>query len=204
MATDWKEQGRRLARPLVLVLDRLGVTPDVVTVTGLLLSLWAGWIVARGSLATGALVLAVGSLLDMLDGGLARLQGRSSPRGAFLDSNVDRLSEAAVYTGLAWFFLTDGSPHRAAILWCLLALSGSLTTSYARARAEGLGFDCRGGWLQRPERMILLIAGLLLGRTILVPLLAVLAAATLATTVQRIVKTARTMGRAPRDGGDDG
>ena len=197
----WKEQGRRLARPLVLTLDRLGVTPDTVTVAGLLLSWVAAWLLARGALAGGALVLAAGSLLDMLDGGLARLQGTSSARGAFLDSNVDRLSEAAVYAGLAWQFTAPGAVHRAAVLWCVLALGGSLCTSYARARAEGLGRECRGGWLQRPERMIALIAALLLGRPVLVPVLALLAAGTWLTTFQRIVAVSRDMGREP-PGGD--
>ncbi|MCB1150397.1 CDP-alcohol phosphatidyltransferase family protein, partial [bacterium] len=116
--------------------------------------------------------------------------GKSSKQGAFLDSNFDRMAESALFAGLMWYFMTRAFDETTALL-CLLALAGSLTTSYARARAEGLGATCYGGWLQRPERMVLVIAGMMLGRPVLVIVVAVLAVATWATTVQRIVTVCR-------------
>lgn len=194
-----KAAARDKVRPLVLALDRAGVSPDGVSLAGLGISVFAAWITAAGQLFLGALVLIVGSVFDMLDGDLARLQGRASKRGAFLDSNFDRLSEAAVYAGLAWFYMEALSwPDSGAVLLVILALTGSLTTSYARARAEGLGVACTGGWLQRPERMVLLILGMILGRHVLKLVLALLAAATLFTTLQRIAAVSRDLGDEPR------
>lgn len=194
-----KATAREKVRPLVLALDRAGVSPDGVSLAGLGISVFAAWITAAGQLFLGALVLIVGSVFDMLDGDLARLQGRASKRGAFLDSNFDRLSEAAVYAGLAWFYMEALSwPDSGAVLLVILALTGSLTTSYARARAEGLGVACTGGWLQRPERMVLLILGMILGRHVLKLVLALLAAATLFTTLQRIAAVSRDLGDEPR------
>ena len=189
---DLKQQARARVRPIVLGLDRLGLTPNSVSVIGLLITFVAAWIAAEGRLFLGAIVLPVGSAFDMLDGDLARLQGRESKQGAFLDSNFDRLAESALFAGLAWFYMQHFDDRSA--LLCLLTLAGSLTTSYARARAEGLGTTCYGGWLQRPERMVLVIAGMLLGRHILSLILAVLAVATWATTAQRIWTVNRDLG----------
>ncbi len=189
---DLKQQARARVRPIVLGLDRLGLTPNSVSVIGLLITFVAAWIAAEGRLFLGAIVLLVGSAFDMLDGDLARLQGRESKQGAFLDSNFDRLAESALFAGLAWFYMQHFDDRSA--LLCLLTLAGSLTTSYARARAEGLGTTCYGGWLQRPERMVLVIAGMLLGRHILSLILAVLAVATWATTAQRIWTVNRDLG----------
>jgi len=191
---DFKTKARAKVRPVVLALDRLGLTPNGVSVIGLLISIGAAWIAAEGRLFLGAVVLLVGSAFDMLDGDLARLQGRASKQGAFLDSNFDRLAESALFAGLMWYFMTRAYDEISALL-CLLALAGSLTTSYARARAEGLGAACFGGWLQRPERMILVIAGMLLGRPVLAVVVAVLAVATWATTIQRIVTVSRALDR---------
>ncbi|MBU0741746.1 CDP-alcohol phosphatidyltransferase family protein [bacterium] len=187
-----REWAQQRVRPLVLALDRLGLTPNAVSLLGLLISIVAGWIAARGGLFLGALVLLVGSVFDMLDGNLARLQGKVSRQGAFLDSNFDRLAEAAVFTGLAWYYMDALTwPDHGAVVLVMLTLIGSLTTSYARARAEGLGTTCFGGWLQRPERMALLIAGMLLGRHVLKMVLLLLAIVTILTTVQRIASTSR-------------
>jgi len=192
---DIKLKVRAKVRPLVLALDRMGLTPNGVSVIGLLISFLAAWIAARGDLFLGAIILLIGSTFDMLDGDLARLQGKESRRGAFLDSNFDRLAESGLFAGLAWYFMTHASDDRAALL-CLLTLAGSLTTSYARARAEGLGTTCYGGWLQRPERIVLIILGMLLGRPILVLVLVVLTVATWATTVQRILTVMRNLDEA--------
>jgi phosphatidylglycerophosphate synthase len=188
----FKLKSRGALRPLVLALDRAGVSPLAVSLVGLLICAVAGWVTARGSLLGGALLLLVGSAFDMLDGDLARLQGKVSPRGAFLDSNFDRLGESLLFAGLLWFYLNRlDEPRPLAALLILGTVVGSLTTSYARARAEGLGSSCPVGLLQRPERMALLIGGMLLGWRVLEIVLLVLAALTLGTTIQRIVHVSR-------------
>lgn len=190
--TAFKQHFRARVRPLTLGLDRLGFSPLSVTILGLLVSLVAGWIVAKGSLFWGGIVFLLGSGLDMLDGDLARLQGSASRRGAFLDSCFDRFGEAALLAGMTWYYLTvPQEPNRVAVLLILATVAGSLTTSYVRARAEGLGETCFVGWLQRPERIVLLVIGMILGGWVLPVVLAILAVLTLATTVQRLIHVAR-------------
>ncbi|MFN2370470.1 MAG: CDP-alcohol phosphatidyltransferase family protein [Candidatus Krumholzibacteriia bacterium] len=187
----FKQSARGRVRPLVLAMDRAGFSPLGVSLLGLAVTAGSGWLVAQGQLFLGAVVFLVGSAFDMLDGDLARLQGTVSRRGAFLDSNFDRLGEAFLFAGLTWYFasLVPG-PDRVALVLVTATVVGSLTTSYVRARAEGVGETCRVGFLQRTERVALLTVGLLMGRWLLVPVLWFLAAATLATTVQRIVHVA--------------
>jgi len=189
--TEFKLAARARVRPLVLGLDKLGLTPLAVSVIGLLITAVSGWIVALGSLFLGAVVFLIGSGFDMLDGDLARLQGTVSRRGAFLDSCFDRLGEAFLFAGLTWYFATlpSGADPVALVLitWVVV---GSLTTSYVRARAEGVGETCFVGFLQRTERVIILTVALLLGRWAVVPVLWFLAVATMATTIQRIVHVA--------------
>lgn len=199
--TEFKLAARGRVRPLVLALDRLGMTPLMVSLLGLLITAVSGWIVARGGLFFGAVVFLVGSGFDMLDGDLARLQGMVSRRGAFLDSCFDRLGEGFLFAGLTWYFATlpsGADPVALVLITCVVV--GSLTTSYVRARAEGVGETCTVGFLQRTERVIILTLALLLGRWAVVPVLWFLAAATLATTVQRIVHVAAKLpGAEPRN-----
>ena len=199
--TELKLAARGRVRPVVLALDRLGMTPLMVSLLGLLITAVSGWIVAHGGLFFGAVVFLVGSGFDMLDGDLARLQGTVSRRGAFLDSCFDRLGEAFLFAGLTWYFATlpfGADPVALVLITCVVV--GSLTTSYVRARAEGVGETCTVGFLQRTERVIILTLALLLGRWALVPVLWFLAAATLATTVQRIVHVAAKLpGAEPRN-----
>lgn len=189
--TEFKQAVRGKIHPVVLVADKLGMTPLAVSLVGLLITALSGWIVARGGLFFGAIVFLIGSGFDMLDGDLARLQGTVSRRGAFLDSCFDRLGEAFLFAGLTWYFATrplGGDP--VALVLITWVVVGSLTTSYVRARAEGVGETCTIGFLQRTERVIILAVALMLGRWAVVPVLWFLAVATLATTVQRIVHVA--------------
>ena len=203
--TEFKQAARARIRPLVLAVDRLGMTPLSVSLTGLLITAVSGLIVARGNLFLGAIVFLIGSGFDMLDGDLASLQGTVSRRGAFLDSSFDRLGEAFLFAGLTWYFATlprGADPVALVLITCVVV--GSLTTSYVRARAEGVGETCFVGFLQRTERVIILAVALLLGRWVLVPVLWFLAVATLATTVQRIVHVAAKLpGAEPTDQGDE-
>lgn len=189
---EFKLTARAKVKPVVLTLDRLGLSPLSVSLIGLAITALSGLIVARGWLFLGALVFAIGSAFDMLDGDLARLQGTVSRRGAFLDSCFDRLGEAFLFAGLTWYFATlGGGPEPVALTLITAVVVGSLTTSYVRARAEGVGETCTVGYFQRTERVILLTVAILLGRWAIVPVLWFLAVATLATTVQRIVHVAR-------------
>ncbi|HEY2954397.1 MAG TPA: CDP-alcohol phosphatidyltransferase family protein [Candidatus Eisenbacteria bacterium] len=177
-----KERAKHLAHgavaPIVGALAALGVRPDHLTWLGLALGIAAGFAFFDGHSRVGAALLAAGGLCDLLDGELARRRGAESPFGAFLDSTLDRLSEAAALAGLAGFGLRNlatlvAEPGRAVrereiglypeawmalVLFAVLALVGSFMVSYTRARAEGLGLDCRVGWFERPERLVLLIA----------------------------------------------
>ena len=189
--TEFKQQARGRVRPVVLALDGLGMTPLTVSVLGLAITALSGLIIARGSLFWGAVIFLFGSAFDMLDGDLARLQGTVSKRGAFLDSCFDRLGEAFLFAGLTWYFATlPSGADPVALLLITGVVVGSLTTSYVRARAEGVGETCTVGYFQRTERVILLALALLLGRWAVVPVLWFLTVATLATTVQRIVHVA--------------
>lgn len=188
---QFKQDFRKGVRPLVLTLDRLGFTPLAVSLLGLAITAVSGWIIGTGALFLGAIVFLVGSGFDMLDGDLARLQGTVSKRGAFLDSCFDRIGEAFLFGGLTWYYAGLGVEEgRLPLLLIVATVVGSLTTSYVRARAEGVGETCFVGFLQRTERVILLSVGLLLGGWVLVGILAFLAAATLGTTLQRMIHVA--------------
>jgi len=181
---------RIILDPLAGLILRMGFSPDALTLAGLILSIISGLNIARGNFTTAAILLLISGLCDMLDGTMARLGQRASRRGAFLDSTFDRLSEIALYTGLFYFYR-----DRSVILqlMVILTLTGSLMTSYARARAEGLQVECKVGLLERPERLILLILGLFLapwrikGFGILELLVGFLAIFTYITTFQRIL-----------------
>jgi CDP-diacylglycerol--glycerol-3-phosphate 3-phosphatidyltransferase len=187
-----KQRCRERVRPVVLALDRAGIGPLAVSVVGLLICILSGIVVSEGHLFWGALIFLVGAGLDMLDGDLARLQHKVSRRGALLDSSFDRLGEAALFAGLAWSYVAHlPEPRPWAVLFIVGTVVGSLTTSYVRARAEGLQTTCHVGLLQRPERVVLLVVGMLFGWRVLEVILGILAVLTLATTVQRLIHVAR-------------
>ena len=185
-----KEAGRLTLLPVVRLAAAMHLTPNTITVIGLLLTLAAAGLIGAGWLLVGAAVLTVGSLLDAVDGALARAQGGGTAFGGFLDSTLDRASEAIVYAGIAtWFLGTLEEP-----LWPVLAafgaLSGSFIVSYARARAEGIGLHASVGLAPRTERLVLVIVGLALAglgfTAVLIGILALITALTIATVIQRI------------------
>jgi phosphatidylinositol phosphate synthase len=182
-----KQFVRGLADPLARGLVALGISANALTLIGFLLNCLAGAIAAAGLLPQAGALYLLFSSLDFLDGAVARLTGSAGPFGAFLDSVLDRGSEAAVLVGLSYWFAANQQPQLAAL--CGVALSGSFLVSYARARAEGLGLDCEVGWLQRTERIVLTGIGLLLANLhpmVLPVVLSVLASVTAITTYQRI------------------
>jgi len=183
-----QKTARRPIEPLAALFLKMGLSPNALTLTGVILSLGAGAAIVRERLIVAGLMLLAGGLCDILDGSMARRAGRTTVRGAFLDSTLDRVSEIAVFFGLLYNY-RDSMVFQA---WSFLALSGSLMTSYARARAEGLGLSAKVGLLERPERMVMLILALLLnewkplGRGALDWVVILLAVLTWVTTVRRL------------------
>jgi CDP-diacylglycerol--glycerol-3-phosphate 3-phosphatidyltransferase len=152
---------RRNAQRLAALLARLRVTPNQVTVAGMVFTFASAALVASGRLLAGGLVLLFSGTFDILDGALARASNRSYPYGAFLDSSIDRLSEGAIYLALAFHFAVAGGPQARWLVGAtVLALIGSFEVSYVRARAQSLGFSSETGLFNRPERVVATIAGL--------------------------------------------
>lgn len=153
---------KRITDPIVLVLARLGVSPNHLTVLGFAGNAGAAVLAARGEFLFAGAVMLVASALDLLDGALARATDRASSFGAIFDSVLDRMSEAALLAGLAFYYAGRG--EREETILCFAALTGSLLVSYVRARAQGEGFDLRDGWFTRAERVILLGGGLIISQ----------------------------------------
>jgi CDP-diacylglycerol--glycerol-3-phosphate 3-phosphatidyltransferase len=164
--------GQGLARPFESVVRFFArFSPDVLTITGLALNgvACACFALAGGKdyrlpwlLQAGGLVAGFAAIFDMLDGRVARLRGRPTSFGAFLDSTMDRYSDMVLYMGLMILYArVDKTPHMV-LVW--VAAFGSFMTSYARARAESLVPQCTVGFLERPERLILIILGALTNR----------------------------------------
>ena len=174
---------RGLAEWWVRPLAAAGVTPNMMTVAGLLLSVASAATIAMHHLVWAAILLFVGGACDLSDGALARVQGSRSTFGAFFDSSLDRYSESAVLFGLVYLYGTEGKVPELIVVFA--ALVGSLMVSYTRARAEGLGFECSEGLYARPERVMTLVVGLLLYPWLLVFLVA-LAVLSNVTAIQRI------------------
>ncbi len=146
--------------PVASLIGRTGVSPNVVTLIGVVLNLGVAWVLAQGHMRIGGVLVPLVALFDALDGTVARLTGKRSRFGAFLDSTMDRFSEAIVYLGLLVFYTRIGAGREILLIYATIV--GSLMVSYARARAEGLGLDCKIGLLTRLERIIVLTAALVL------------------------------------------
>jgi CDP-diacylglycerol--glycerol-3-phosphate 3-phosphatidyltransferase len=184
----WQERARRLLEPLVAGLAAAGVSPTAVTLAGLALNIVAGVVIALQHPVAGGVTLLVAGVCDALDGQLARRLGRTSHFGAFLDSTIDRIDETVVLAGIAMWFLRAGRAHaEMMVVATVLALGGSIITSYARARAEGLGLECKVGLFERPERVAVTIAGLLFGAQALTGAVLVIVVLSWTTVLQRIL-----------------
>jgi CDP-diacylglycerol--glycerol-3-phosphate 3-phosphatidyltransferase len=190
-----KEKFETRADPLVKILIKLGVSPNMLTVAGCLLLIAAAVFLGNDRRMAAILLFLPGAVLDALDGKLARDTGRASPWGAFLDSTLDRLAETAIAIGLLYWFHGLGrlTPFLSACIVGGNALS--LMVSYTRARAEGLGLECRQGLLQRPHRGILIFIGLLLGSAGMVFIIYVILVLSLFTMAQRMMHVYRNTAR---------
>ena len=189
MSTEWSftEWFRKVSRWLVIpaagFLARLGLSANTLTIIGCLLNVGVGVVLATGRLRLGGICLIVAAGFDALDGTLARQTNGATQFGAFLDSVLDRVSESVVLLGLAWWYMGQAGRMQEMLVYAVIV--GSMLVSYTRARAEGIGVECKVGVFDRVLRAVLLIAGLILG--LLEPTLWLLAIGTTATTIRRIV-----------------
>ncbi len=158
MPSDLREAGTRLLKPVLELFVRSGLSPNVITTMGFVVTMGAGLAYFRGSLQWGGFLVLIGGLFDVIDGYVARQTERVTRFGSFYDSTLDRISEVMVFLGV--FSLYNGEAPNIGEPWMVyvvaLALSGSLLVSYTRARAEAMGIDCRVGLMQRAERVLLL------------------------------------------------
>ena len=206
----------RLEKPITDILRRLKLSPNVLTLAGLVVAGAAAYLAASGLLIAAGLVLLASGAFDLLDGALARATGRATRFGALLDSVVDRVSEVVVLLGILVFYTeTNQAAATGSVFitetwaWTLepvlvyLALSGSVMVSYIRARAEALGISCEEGMMTRPERVIALSAALVAAHwwtEALTLVLAVIAGLTALTAVQRLITVRRRLRDEPPAG----
>lgn len=179
--------GKLLSETPARILTKAHLTPNAVTILGLLFNVFTAWVLAIEQLFIGGFLVLFSGWFDMLDGAMARMTGQTTRFGSFLDSTVDRLSEAVLFLGLLIFY-ADGD-HTIEVVLIYVAIIGSIMVSYTRARAEGLGLKGEAGLLARPERVVLLTLGLLLSEvsmTILVVVLWILAVGANLTALRRI------------------
>jgi CDP-diacylglycerol---glycerol-3-phosphate 3-phosphatidyltransferase len=167
------------------------LTPNAISITGLVLNLAAAVLVTQRLFVLGGIAFIVGSVMDTLDGRYSRMSGKGTLFGAFLDSTLDRVEEGVVLTAVAWYFADTG--HAIAAAACVVTVLGSLMVSYTRARAEALGVECKVGIATRPVRVVLLSIGLVFAKgaglvdvELLAPAIYAMAALTALTVVQRV------------------
>lgn len=187
-----------IIQPIAQFIANLGITANMLTITGLVFGIGAGICIAFGRLQLAGALILIGGTFDLMDGAVARASKAVSTFGALLDSVVDRYSEGAIFLGLVIYFsrFSSGMGMRKALiglaLTCL-ALIGAFLVSYVRARAEGLKVECKVGLLQRPERVILLSLGVLFGNlsiiniSLLVIVLSVMVVLSHLTVIQRVL-----------------
>ena len=190
----WRDSVDRGTQPLGTFLHRIGITANQLTAAGLVLAVGASVAIAEGKLLLGLVLVVAAALPDLFDGPLAKAAGTASPRGAFFDSVSDRVTDALLLGGMAWYLDSTRGPHAALLPFAVLGVASLV--SYERAKAESLGFDARGGLMERAERIIVLCVGLLLP-FLLVAALWVVLALSLVTAVQRFVKVWHQAGRRP-------
>ena len=180
-----RQAGRLISDPLVPLISRLHLTPDIMTTIGLFVNLMAAVVIGFGHLLWGGIIFLLAGLFDLLDGALARYMQKTTRFGALFDSTVDRVTEGALF--LSFIFITGVGVWPYNVTWQLvlifLALMGSFLTSYIRARAEGLNIDCTVGLFTRVERVIILALGLLLSQVFIA--LAIVVVLSFVTVTQR-------------------
>lgn len=188
--------GHVFDKPFAGLARKIPFSPDILSITGFLITLLASYVL-MSDLRTGGLLILVGGAFDVMDGVVARTNGKASRFGAFLDSVLDRYSDAAILLAIAWNL---GESHNyTGVVLCLGTLVGSFLISYTRARAEGLGEDCRHGLMERPERVVLLSVAAM--ANVMIPALWILLVLTHFTVLQRVYRVWKLTGDGrPGDG----
>jgi CDP-diacylglycerol--glycerol-3-phosphate 3-phosphatidyltransferase len=177
----------RFLEPIGKALAGVGVTPTVVTSVGLAVVIAGAVVISSGAYRGGAIIVLVGSMLDGLDGSVARASGLVTPRGAFLDSVFDRIGEIAAFAGLGWASAASGDER--VLLLIMLAVGGAMVVPYIRSRAEVEGFNGKGGLMGRAERVLLFTVGLIVG--LIEPMLWVFVILVWLTALMRFIETYR-------------
>ncbi len=171
--------------PITGFFTRHRVHPNLLTTIGFLISCFAAYMIAKGSLRFGGFLILLGGTFDVFDGGVARASGMVSRFGSFFDSSLDRYAEIVLFTGFLMYFLERSNDLIALVI--LLATAGGIMVSYTRARAEALGIECKIGFFQRPERILFLGLGALLGEGVVKITLWILVLLSNYTAFQRMV-----------------
>jgi CDP-diacylglycerol--glycerol-3-phosphate 3-phosphatidyltransferase len=190
------QQGfRAVTEPFVDGLIRAGIRPNLITTIGTLVVVLSAFVYGLGDIRMGGALLLISGIVDTLDGAVARKTEQVTRFGAFYDSTLDRVGDGATFMGIAVWLLTTAEPvayRNGAIILCMVAIIASLLVSYARARAEGLGIDCKVGIAQRAERIVGLgVLSVVVGAgpraLVLVGAVLLLTVASVITVVQRFV-----------------
>ncbi|MGB1368560.1 MAG: CDP-alcohol phosphatidyltransferase family protein [Acidimicrobiales bacterium] len=182
---NFRKSVDKVLDPIGVLLSRIGVTANALTATGIVIAGIGSVFIGQGRLFLGFIFLILTGLPDALDGAVAKASGTSSVRGAFLDSVSDRVTDILIFCGIAWY-LASNEPGRIMML-PVAVMGAAMLISYQRAKAESLGFDAKGGIMERAERFIVLALGLLIS-DILIPVLWVMLILTLITAIQRFIK----------------
>ena len=186
---QFRTQAEKQLRPIGKNLRKTGIKADHLTVLGVLMAGATALAIANGALRLGLLLLVLCAVPDVLDGAVAKASGTASPRGAFFDSVCDRVSDAFLLGGMAWYLSSSPGAGRIAVL-PLAVLGASLIISYERAKAEALGYDARGGLMERAERLIAIGLALLF-QPAMIAILWIMLVLSVATAGQRFVKVWR-------------
>jgi CDP-diacylglycerol--glycerol-3-phosphate 3-phosphatidyltransferase len=157
----------RVSKFPAMLLAKTGISPNALTIFGFITVLAVAWVLSTGRFFLGGFLVLLSASLDFLDGALARATGRTTKFGAFLDSSLDRFSDAALFLGLLSYYASQGSSYYQIVL-IGAALTGSLATSYTRARGESLGVKDEVGLFTRTERIVLLAIGLIANQMIVI------------------------------------
>lgn len=189
--SNQKDNFRSIVGPIVRFFVQLNLDPNVLTTLSFLLAIVAAYFYIKGVLWIAAIWLLIAGFFDVIDGDVARASNRTTKFGALYDSVLDRFSEIIVILGIGIFFYSRETGHSLKDIFIgisiLLAMSGSLMVSYVRARAEALGFECKNGLLQRPERVLLISIGSLISNVALIIAIGFIALFANFTAIQRII-----------------
>ena len=190
----FRHQVERVVKPVGEQLRRTKLSPDHLTLIGLVVACGAAVAIGLGALRLGLLLVVLAALPDLLDGALAKASNQSSQRGAFFDSTIDRVTDAVLLGGVAWFLASQRGAHAAVLPFAVMAVSSLI--SYQRAKAEALGLTAKGGLMERAERIILLCVGLLFDSMLFWTMILMLVLVTI-TAVQRFFKVRNQAAVAP-------